>query len=414
MRDQIARLGETFFACGVKGVINKIWDAYFELQIKKVRTRIGQFVWHGGLKWWFLTKNVVSYVWRKQRAPVRLLGIYDFKTLPWSIGDPLLFVEMLSVKKLENNLAEIDICIVFDRENPEGYRTSVNVLNSENVQDYILDFFPIFSACPFLGSIFQFSSREEFWRFFKQNRSRYQVYPELPKFLDETYNFSDSGAKEIIHIRKFFQENGCIPFLRIGSRESAWARGFYKERWENGKKVFVSVSLKRTDHSHDRNSSVEVWGRFFSMCQMLFPEVIFVIVGLREERVLDWKGLENVLFAKDYGTTIPEDFALVRTSFMYLGSTSGINCIAHFSDLPFLIFQMPAFAMELFGLQAGANFWGQRGCQKVFPSTFVLNEATLMTEFSAVYSALNKDEWKRGVANAIIGKHSHPTALVKK
>ena len=76
-----------------------------------------------------------------------ILGIYDFKTLPWSVGDPLLFIEKLNTLKIIHNADIIDICIIYDKENPTGIRKDAKI-KKNTVQDYMMDFLPLFNTCP--------------------------------------------------------------------------------------------------------------------------------------------------------------------------------------------------------------------------------------------------------------------------
>ena len=68
-----------------------------------------------------------------------ILGIYDYKTLPWSVGDHLLFIEKLSILKIIHKVGMIDICVIYDKENPSGIRKEPNI-NANNAQDYMVDF----------------------------------------------------------------------------------------------------------------------------------------------------------------------------------------------------------------------------------------------------------------------------------
>ena len=133
-------------------------------------------------------RNLARMVATAQTAQKRVLGVWDYKALPMSFGDPLMFVESLSVVKLETGADAVDICIIYDRNDPKGNRKVKNI-TVENVPDYMLDFLPLFSTSPFLGSVFQFNSREEFYRFFRQSSDRYHVYPPLPDHLGEVFNY---------------------------------------------------------------------------------------------------------------------------------------------------------------------------------------------------------------------------------
>lgn len=341
----------------------------------------------------------------------RILGIWDFKALPWSIGDPLVFVEMLSILKIRHNAEAVDICVVYDRDNPGGNRDRLwgSNITSENAQDYMLEFLPLFSTSPYLGSIFQFSSRREFHYFLKKNSERYDIFPPLGQHLGETYNYY-GGAPNVVDINKFCKDFGYIPHLKIGGREKGWARYFYLTHLEE-KAVPIALSLKLTSHAMSRNADKNVWLSFIDKCKMDFPEVIFVLLGLREEVFDGLRDTPNVIIAKDFGTSIMEDLALIRTSFLYMATASGVTTIALFSDLPYLIFQIPTFSLRQSGLKSGEALSFATDKQKLFDDTIRVTPELLFDEFKKLYSKLDRNRWHNEVLKKARNKYSHPVAV---
>ncbi len=340
----------------------------------------------------------------------RILGIWDYKALPWSVGDPLLFIEALSILKIKHNAEEIDICVIYDRDNPGGNRRAKN-LTPDNVQDYMLEFLPLFSTCPYLGSIYQFNSRKEFYCFLKSNLERYDVFPPLGQHLAEKYNRHDQGIAHLIEIQEFHNTHNYIPYLRIGDRDSSWARWFYLNYLPE-KTVPVTLSLRQLSGDHDgRNADKAVWLSFIDKCKTDFPEVVFIVVGLREEVFNGLREKSNVIIAKDYGTSIIEDLALIRTSFLYMGTTSGVNTIAFFSDLPYLVFQFPN--LHKYGLKIGESFSFATSTQKIFSSTIVVTPKLLLYEFKKLYSNLDLNKWLNITSEKSCNKHGHPSGVVR-
>jgi len=344
----------------------------------------------------------------------RILGIWDFKSLPWSVGDPLVFIEKLSTLKIERNVEEIDICIIYDHDDPNGNRKPGGIhkfesnLTPENAQDYMLEFLPLFSTCPYLGSIFQFNLRSEFYYFLKNNYQRYNIYPPLGKNLAETYNFR-GGEPHVSEIQEFYNIHGFIPFLRIGNRDSSWARWFYLNKLPE-KTVPVALSIKRTSHATDRNTDPNAWLSFLDKCKIEFPEVTFVFIGLREEAFNDLRKRTNVIIAKDYGTSIIEDFALIRTSIMYMGAASGVNAIALFSDLPYLIFRSPN--VRKYGLTSGKGFSFSTEKQKTFGTEVLVTGDFLFDEFRKLYMNLDRNKWFNITIEGSSEKNGLPAAKV--
>jgi len=330
--------------------------------------------------------------------------------LPWSVGDPLVFIEMLSILKLRHNAEEIDICVVYDSDNPSGIRREPNI-NSENAQDYMLEFLPLFSTSPYLGSIYQFNRREEFYRFLKINIKRYDIFPPLNQHLGETYNFFNEAAISILkEIGEFYNAQGYIPHLRIGKKESSWALWFYRNNLPKNT-IPISLTLKRTSHDPFRNANPDVWLSFIDKCKRDFPEAIFVVVGLREEVFDGLRKRSNVIIAKDFGTSVIEDLALIYTSFLHMGTATGVNCIALFSNLPYLIFQVPN--IHKYSLKMGKHHSFATEKQKIFGTTIKTTPKLIYNEFKDLYSTLDPNKWHTTALENANTKHSLPGASVE-
>jgi hypothetical protein len=354
--------------------------------------------------------NLLRLVFAPQHRRQRVLGIWDFKVLPWSVGDPLVFVEALSVLKLKHDADEVDICVVYDRSNPTGIRSSgPDGITPDNAQDYVLEFLPLFSTCPFLGSVYQFNSRQEFNRFLKANLWRYDVFPPLAEHLSESYNYI-GGAPDIELIQDYFRDQGSIPHLRIGNRNESWAKWFYATNLRSGA-IPVSLSLKRTVHDQIRNASPEAWLAFIDRCGVDFPDVMFVVVGLKDEAFEGLRKRPNVIVAKDFGTSLIEDMALIRTSMLYMCTTSGVNMIAWFSDQPYLQFQMPVPTFRRYRLEPGEMWAFMSKTQRIFSTEVTVTPELLFDEFKKLYSVLDPDEWHRVTAGAM-NKSGHPSTHV--
>jgi len=369
---------------------------------------------------WFIRAEFYFHLMRLIFTPLnkgkRILGIWDFKALPWSIGDPLVFIENLSIMKIKNNAEAVDICVVYDRDYPVGNRgrsvfnKDLTSITSENAQDYMLEFLPLFSTCPYLGSVFQFNSREEFHRFLKTNISRYDVFPSLDKHLAEAYNYL--GCPAILSpMQEFYNRHGYIPYLRIGDRDKSWAQWLYMKYLPEGI-VPVTLSLKQTSHCVECNADPHTWLAFIDRCKLDFPEVVFVVVGLREEIFPGLRERANVIIAKDFGTSVIEDLALIRSSLLYMATSSGVNIIAMFSDLPYLIFQMEVSNYLRHGLKPLDKFSFVLDTQKIFSTETKVTPEVLFSEFKQIYSKLDKAQWKSRTSKTACKKHSHPTTKV--
>jgi len=402
------KFGEIFSKIRTHGIVKS-----FKIAIKKSGLNSLYYRIPWPLKFRFY-HNLFRMVFFAKCDKKRILGIWDLYDLPWSVGDPLAFLEYLSILKIKFNVEAIDICVVYDNDNPLGIRSGgISNINPENVQDYMYDYLPLFSLCHHIGSVYQFRSRDEFYRFIRINAERYIVYPRLTHQLSGVYNYSYSTAEssDIRKIMDFYADHGYIPYLRVGNRDLSWAYWFYLSNLKE-ESVPIVLSLKQTSHNIERNAAPEDWLAFIDKCATAFQNVTFVIIGLREETFDGLRGRSNVIVAKDFGTSVIEDIALIRASFMYMGTNSGINVIAFFSDLPYLVYQFPTKSLEDIGLKPNEMFNFTTNKQKIFSTDVFVTSELLFNEFAELYSRLDINEWRNKVLKNARNKHSHPTAKV--
>ncbi|MFC1987019.1 hypothetical protein ACFLVH_00485 [Chloroflexota bacterium] len=327
-----------------------------------------------------------------RRQKKTILGVWDYKTLPWSIGDLLCFTETLSVLKLKHDADKVDICVVCDSKNPAGNRGYQNITPS-NFRYYLFNRLPLISTSPYLGAVFQFDSWAEFYSFLRQSINRHIIYPPVVQQLAETFNFY--GGATLKEIRDFYRERRFIPYLTIDEHHLSWAHNFYADKAKGLLPVVVSLRW----HPHgttNRNADHEGWLGFFDLCQSAFPKVVFIIVGTREEAFEELRYRRNVIVAKDYGSTLLNDLALIRTSLLYMGMESGVSVIAVFSDVPYLLFGREEIARKAWELEPNTNYEFATEHQKAFyASSFTITSESLMLEFSNVYNQLAIDEWHK-------------------
>lgn len=339
------------------------------------------------------------------------MGIYDLKVFPWDVGDPLIFVEILNVLKIKHKADAVDVCVIYDRDSP-GYREKNNLkcnLTSENAQDYMFELLPLFSTCQYPGSIYQFNSRREFRRFLRMNIRRYEVFPPLGQQLGEVDIYRWRGI--LRPIMEFYDIHKYIPYLRIGRRDECWARWLYARNLPEGA-VSVTLSLKGTMHRTECNADPSIWLSFIDRCKVNFPEVVFFVVGLREEVFEGLRDRSNVIIAKDFGTSIIEDLALIRSSLMHMGTSSGVNVIAMFSDLPYIMTQLSLYTYLQHGIKPDEKFSFMLDTQKIFSVNTAVTTEFLFNEFKETYLSLDKDKWYSITLQRARNKDSHPTTKV--
>lgn len=373
--------------------LRKIWD-YVKTKFKDILR--GFFIWIKRLRHPVLfLGRLLRLLFISRYSKKRILGIWDYRYLPWSIGDPLVFIEMLSILKIKYAAEAVDICIVYDPNNPNGIR-KVERYTEVSVQEYMLEFLPIFSTSPYLGSIFQFNSINEFLRFLKNNIQDYELFPPLSVYLAGKYNYR-YDTDHLKDIEDFYKTYNYIPFLKVGDKALSWAKNFYKSNIPEDK-VAIALTLRGALDGSPRNANKEAWLKFINECSKSFSEVFFVVLGSREEVFEELRKCKNVLLSKDFGFSIQEDLALIRSSLMYMGTESGINNIARLSDLPYLIFQCPSREpAHRYGLDKGKNFIFANAKQKTFSIEIPATTDFIFQEFKSLYPQLDKNAWRKSI-----------------
>ena len=364
------------------------------------------------IAWYF---NPVFY-WRllrllfRRNSGRRFLGIWHYGNSPWSIGDPLTFIATISALAVENGCKEIDIAVIYDKKNPIGKRTTYHgdPIDSTNCKDYIFDHLSLFSTSPFPGTVYQFSTDEEFRYFLKKNLHRYDLYPGLGAYLCGQYDYHDFAACDIRILESHYRKHGNIPELSIGDREINWAYWFYRQYCPG--KIPIALTLRNIPGDTIRNADYSVWLPFLDECYRKYPEIIFSFVGVREEAIPEFYQLPNMMnliVTKDYGTTLREDMALIRTSLFHMGTMSGINAISIFSEHPYLLFQMPNF--DRYGHKPGENWAFANYYQKTFTTEQEMSPLFLLHQFEEMYAKLDVRVWQLRTRTHAMPKSGIPT-----
>ena len=372
-----------------------------------VRYRTGKWAWVIVKPVFY--KNLFSLMFGFRKRRKRLLGIWDWAALPWSVGDPMMFIEDLNILKEKNGYDIVDICVVFDLKYPDRSIRITN-LTPENGQSYAMDFLPLFTMCSGLGTVHLFNDRKELHDFIEKNIDSYEFYPSLPDHLGQKFNYSRGASIDLM--LSFHKENGYIPPLNVSYREQVWAANFFKE-YVPENKIPVTVSLKNTTHGTERNANLDLWYDFFKLCNKKRTEVQFILVGLKNEADPRILKLDNVIFAKDYGTSLIQDIALVDCSAMYMGPTSGISTSILFSDTPYIITKFELSEYKRLNIKTDENIPFATKGQKIFPVGAKLTGDLLFEEFCVLFDSVNKSSWREKQLSLNKEYFEHPSAKIK-
>ena len=260
----------------------------------------------------------------------RVLAIYDFRVNPYTVGEILWFQVYTQVARLENAANKIDIIWLVDPSFPARIDQGIN---SINYHYNITPLYPLAWVNPHIGNFFVFDSINNAKDYIEKNRAKYaKIVPEI-KDMDLLKRTYKTWYRKIYD---FYEKNGYVPKLSCKKSTLIWAKSFFKKVSKG--KITVTVQL-RTNKTHyqQRNADLAAWIDFFKEQGKKF-EHMFVIIGNRAETNPEIRKLKNVVFAKDYCTTVEQDIALIQMSEFFFGSCSGPGVMAVFNDKPYRIF----------------------------------------------------------------------------
>lgn len=304
----------------------------------------------------------------------RILAIWDFRAVPYSIGDLIMLHGMTQIWRSIHQVDKVDICFVCDPRHPVREPGEQGV-TPHNFHRHFPALVSTVYLNPHVGSFFLFDSHDQLEAFVSDNADRYRIWPALGDYVTKYKTY-----KENIHyIQDFYQKNGFTPYLECRPAALEWAYSFYESCIRP--EFPVVVHLRNNPLSDPfRNAPLDAWLEFFKACEGNF-DVRFILVGALGEIDDRFRRLPNVLIAKDHQTTVEQDLVLVYTSLIFLGSPSGPGTMALLSKTPYVMFGSEKrrfnFATDM---------------QKL---TFEPETAeALMEEFSSLFNRVDKLEWE--------------------
>ncbi len=272
-----------------------------------------------------ITEIHLRYFRFNKNSKKKILGYWDFNQRVSKLGDFLCFLEYLSYLQQElkpggERERAIDLCFIDDA-------THYNATMSKFQKSYQYKqlFASLVVTNSLVDSVFWFRSNREFERFYRSNRTRYIRWPPT---VSGTFLFNPEKLEEL------FQKNKSIPQLGLPSEILAKAYSFYGAHLGSSLPIIVNIR-HNLSHANYRNSNIQEWQRFFRHYE-LDPRYRFIIICNREEILEDLRNMNNVLFSKDYFSTLEEDLALIKTSYLSIFPSSGMACFAWYSNVPFL------------------------------------------------------------------------------
>lgn len=320
----------------------------------------------------------------------RLLMIYDLSSQYFNIGDFLILQEVSLVQCNRFNLRLVDIAIVYEPKHPALAIPAFSSITEDNVLYHLASILPVAQINQNLGSLFIFNSHLQLERYITDNTETYQIWPGGLQYKRKEYLYF-TALNDALY--DYFKDYGNIPYLRCRQFLVEWASEFYRNNLCSCIPITVNLRNNKLFSTH-RNSIMDCWLNFFKYCSGRYPVKFIIVCALHEidERM---RHLDNVIIAKDFHTGIEQDLALISTSAMHMGASSGPFSMAWFGDKPYLMFNWDADPKDYKCLIEDDGFYRfifstpfQRMTKE--PETTEL----LIKEFSASWDSIDHSKYK--------------------
>lgn len=350
-----------------------------------------------------------------RRANDRILLIYDTTNQPFAIGDFLVIQEVSLTLTREFSAKYADIAIVYDAENPDkADKVFKGVVSTDNVLLHLASMMPVLNLNPKIGSLFLFNSKTALESYVVENIDEYLTI--WPSCLDY-----GSGKYLNLHafntvLYSFFEKYKEIPSLSSSTPLKSWALSFIHQNIYP--KVPITINIRNNPMwDGRRNSRIQEWVKFFKYSAKTYPNAKFIVICATKEIPEEFRGLSNVIFAKDFATELDQELALIELSAAHLGTNSGPAAMAYFNMNPYFIFSLPIdgihhehFSRKDMLVHVKENifkFWFALDSQKF--SSQPENVEALMGVFDEIWRSIDLEKWRvphEGDHNVSMNRHS--------
>lgn len=345
------------------------------------------------IKGFYERLSTIFYIVRfslKREKGLRILGVVDFNEEGFGLGDGLVFQVFLNILMIDHKAVKVDTCYIDDpthiNAKREAYRRSLYL---KRILSTVHEFNPN------TGSHFHFDSNAQFADFISKLRNKYIVWPILYS------SFTHRRLYDTKVIIDFHKKNGYLPSLTCKQELINWAHDFCAAHIGSACSVVVHLRVNPTRRSV-KNSNIEAWNRFFVHHEH-DTSLKFIIIGTKEEIIPKFREYQNILFSKDFDTSLEQDLALMQIAYISLCSASGPGILPRFAGLPTLTFGLnPLYTTDI---PYGGTYPFLNKYQKLFWGVETFE--SIENEFGRLMEALKKDGWENPYKYKAIEKPKH-------
>ncbi len=286
--------------------------------------------------------------WLQEGSDV-LTAVYDFRFLPYALGDILTWNVQTCIRALQAGKNRLDICLVADRSEPANRYQPL--IDSNNYLQHLIEMLPLFYVNPMLENLHVLSGKTSYGvHCLGHDLFRHSKGLNLDWFLDLR---AVELGKELVGshsaIKEFHAAQGYVPRLQVPQPFRDRARAMLSAHCPNSS-YFVCIHLRQRFRDKtvlptsgvqqlDRDAKTGDWVVFLDEVEELYPEVMFVLVGRPDEWAPELLDRKNIFVPKRVGCGLTDELAMIQECDLFMGSNSGPAVLAMFSTKPYFVFE---------------------------------------------------------------------------
>jgi len=295
--------------------------------------------------------------------------IYDFSLFPVSLGDILTWGVKSALRAAAAGRKKVHVHLIIDMQK-SGH--SPFQASSYSIDLFVVEVLPAFYSHPLFSGLSVYRSRDDFRSTFSKiangDEISLDLYSEHESLFQDRKNYDRLGAyfrkncSDHDEINECFRKTGTFPKIEFlqdclldwkalqnqFSTGTLWvAMQFRLRKLDSGMPV--------AEEGFKRDASFLTWYEFISEASKRCPSVRFILLGRLQEKPLELLRMPNVVTLRTLGMNLGHEITALLHSDLYMGSPSGFAQAAHFSDIPYDVFNCTDAGCVHYGIPFGAR-----------------------------------------------------------
>jgi hypothetical protein len=311
-----------------------------------------------------------------------LLGLWDLRTEPLTLGGALTLAVEMSGYLDEQRRSSAGICFVWDADHPLPVRVSASGLEVEELI-VVADSSPVVKAMAEIGvfhRLYAAGSIAAVRAFVAHGERNIETWPRLGS--DGSPLSHEHGAS--LNIQSTFQRRGRMPQIVFTEQTVKRAKDLIQSYAEGTIPIIVHIKNDPTAPVGE-TACLAVWEEFLNS-RSGDSDKTFILIG--NEDIGNLGRQDNVVVAREFGNDLSRDLAMIQLGAAFMGIASGPAQMAILGKKPYAIFKPqfvhPEFmALEFGGLPTFRFALGSQRFIRIDPSAEDISDA-----LNSIYDAV--------------------------